>query len=195
MEPSIRNSSVVRAAELPWRFFLAVTSFPLSMREKRSGSHDAYSFHMLSLWVERVWSELLTWRVKTGTTSVALWCPAPRCIKGQASVWSWGIWPQPFWEWSMFASRSFAVSAELIPPMYIFVRWHPMCIFGLLLEQCSRSKPGYRAPLQSSQRSLTRRSGYVDGTSSPRHDRSIGSNAEARLRQGEGHTRGAVGVF
>lgn len=38
------------------------------------------SFFMLSLWVERVWSELLSWRVMTGTTSVALWCPARRLM-------------------------------------------------------------------------------------------------------------------
>jgi hypothetical protein len=32
-EPAIGNSSVIRPAELPWRFFLTVTPFSLSMRE------------------------------------------------------------------------------------------------------------------------------------------------------------------
>ena len=42
----------------------------------------------------------------------------------------------------MSASIFSQVSAELIPPTYFSIRWHPMCIIGLLLEQCDRSKPG-----------------------------------------------------
>ena len=34
------------------------------------------------------------------------------------------------------------VSAELIPPAYVSVRWHPMCTIGLLFgEQIERDKP------------------------------------------------------
>ena len=50
----------------------------------------------------------------------------------------------------MPASRSFAGFGRIDFSHVIFVRGYAMCIIGLLLEQCSRSKPGYRAPLQSS---------------------------------------------
>jgi hypothetical protein len=66
--------------------------------------------------------------------------------------------------------------------------WHPGRAVQSEQVRCEE------AFLQSDQRSLTRRSGYVDGTSSPRHQRSIDSSAKARLVQGEGHILGVVGV-
>ena len=47
------------------------------------------------------------------------------------------------------------VSTEMISPTYFFVRWHPICSIGLVLEQSSRSKPDAGSSLHRVLRDLS----------------------------------------
>ena len=51
------------------------------------------------------------------------------------------------------------VSTEMISPTYFFVRWHPICSIGLVLEQSSRSKPDAGSSLHRVLRDLSQEGG------------------------------------